>query len=185
MGWYRRSPRLISDALRTYTSKIVVPGNPIQESISRTNFFRRSLQPNFSRPFLKFHNKFSRIFCIMGSSKFNGKALFMMGRRGFTMSTDSEFSRGWAVSEPKNVLVVVLVGNYEKELGESQFKQIKAQFKGKILPPLHPDSIRVQSIAQDIIDALQKGLRKDRCGVISGTLLKVLVFLMRLMHMRQ
>ncbi|KAL0317686.1 UNVERIFIED_CONTAM: Mitochondrial metalloendopeptidase OMA1 [Sesamum angustifolium] len=136
MGWYRRSPRLIFDALRTYTSKIVVPRNPIQESISRTNFFRRSLQPNFSRPRVP---EISQQF-FKNSSLHNG--LNQIQRK-------SPFLDG-------------AKRNYEKELGESQFKQIKAQFKGKILPPLHPDSIRVQSIAQDIIDALQKGLRKEQ-----------------------
>ncbi|GFP84751.1 mitochondrial metalloendopeptidase oma1 [Phtheirospermum japonicum] len=94
------------------------------------------------------------------------------------------------VENPRNVFAVVLIGSgivitvyfgnletvpytkrthfvllsrtLEQELGETQFKQIKTQFKGKILPPLHPESIRVQSIAKDIIEALQKGLRKEQ-----------------------
>ncbi|KAL0382312.1 UNVERIFIED_CONTAM: DEAD-box ATP-dependent RNA helicase 7 [Sesamum calycinum] len=53
-------------------------------------------------------------------------------------------------------------GNLEKELGETQFNQLRKQFKGKILPPLHPESIRVQRISQDIIEALHKGLRKEQ-----------------------
>ncbi|KAL0371599.1 UNVERIFIED_CONTAM: Mitochondrial metalloendopeptidase OMA1 [Sesamum calycinum] len=198
MGWYRRSPRLISDALRTYTSKIVVPRNPIQESISRTNFFRRSLQPNFSRPRVpeisqqifknsSLHNGLKQ---IQWKSPFHdGAKRFYYVDRQRVYHFKPRGYRRW-FQNPKNVVVVVLVGsgvvitvyfgnletvpytkrshfvllsrNYEKELGESQFKQIKAQFKGKILPPLHPDSIRVQSIAQDIIDALQKGLRKEQ-----------------------
>ncbi|KAK4436346.1 Mitochondrial metalloendopeptidase OMA1 [Sesamum alatum] len=94
------------------------------------------------------------------------------------------------IQNPRNVLAMVLVGsgvvitvyfgnletvpytkrthfvllsrNLEKELGETQFNQVKKQFKGKILPPLHPESIRVQRISQDIIEALQKGLRKEQ-----------------------
>lgn len=49
----------------------------------------------------------------------------------------------------------------EKRLGESQFEQMKAAFKGKILPPIHPESVRVRMIANDIIDALQRGLKKE------------------------
>ncbi|KAL2541990.1 Peptidase family M48 family protein [Abeliophyllum distichum] len=61
----------------------------------------------------------------------------------------------------KRTHFVLLSKNLEKELGETQFKQIKASFKGKILPPLHPESIRVQAIAHHIIEALQRGLRKE------------------------
>ncbi|KAL0304159.1 UNVERIFIED_CONTAM: Mitochondrial metalloendopeptidase OMA1 [Sesamum radiatum] len=198
MGWYRRSPRLIFDALRTYTSKIVVPRNPIQESISRTNFCRRPLQPNFSRPRVSEISQqiFKNSSLHNGLKQIQWKSPFLDGAKRFYYVDRQRVyhfkPRGYRrwFQNPKNVLVVVLVGsgvfitvyfgnletvpytkrshfvllsrNYEKELGESQFKQIKAQFKGKILPPLHPDSIRVQSIAQDIIDALQKGLRKEQ-----------------------
>ncbi|KAK6121723.1 hypothetical protein DH2020_044533 [Rehmannia glutinosa] len=62
----------------------------------------------------------------------------------------------------KRTHFVLLSRTLEKELGETQFKQIKTQFKGKILPPLHPESIRVQRISQDIIEALQKGLSKEQ-----------------------
>lgn len=62
----------------------------------------------------------------------------------------------------KRTHFVLLSRAVEKELGESQFKQLKAQFKGKILPPLHPESIRIQRISQDIIEALQKGLMKEK-----------------------
>ncbi|XP_073043830.1 mitochondrial metalloendopeptidase OMA1-like [Primulina eburnea] len=95
----------------------------------------------------------------------------------------------WSQFSPRNVLIVVLVGSgvvitiyfgnletvpytkrthfvllsrsLEKELGENQFKQVKNQFKGRILPPLHPDSIRVQRISQDIIEALERGFKKE------------------------
>ncbi|KAK3447304.1 hypothetical protein EUGRSUZ_A02865 [Eucalyptus grandis] len=91
---------------------------------------------------------------------------------------------------PRNVLIVVLVGSgafvtvyfgnledvpytkrrhfvllsrdLERRLGESQFEQIKASFKGKILPPIHPESVRVRLIAKDIIEALQRGLRHEQ-----------------------
>ncbi|XP_054787219.1 mitochondrial metalloendopeptidase OMA1 [Prosopis cineraria] len=92
--------------------------------------------------------------------------------------------------DPRNVFIVVMVGSglfitvyfgnletvpytkrthfilmsksLERRLGESQFEQMKASFKGKILPAIHPESIRVRMIAKEIIDALQRGLRKEQ-----------------------
>ncbi|KAL2557299.1 mitochondrial metalloendopeptidase OMA1 [Forsythia ovata] len=61
--------------------------------------------------------------------------------------------------------------NLENELGETLFKQKKASFRGKLLPPLHPESIRVplhpesirvQRIVHHIIEALQRGLGKEK-----------------------
>ncbi|KAG4184553.1 hypothetical protein ERO13_A09G178700v2 [Gossypium hirsutum] len=97
--------------------------------------------------------------------------------------------RRW-IQNPRNVLIVVLVGSgvlitvyfgnletvpytkrkhfvllskdMEKKLGETQFEQLKAEFKGKILPAIHPESVRVRLIAKDIIDSLQKGLSHDQ-----------------------
>ncbi|KAK9059654.1 hypothetical protein SSX86_020358 [Deinandra increscens subsp. villosa] len=101
--------------------------------------------------------------------------------RGFKKWTDN----------PRNVLIVVLVGsgigvtmyfgnvetvpytkrkhlvllsnNLEKMIGESQFQNMKKeQFKGKILPAMHPASVRVRMISKDIIEALQRGLKKEQ-----------------------
>ncbi|KAK4280465.1 hypothetical protein QN277_012089 [Acacia crassicarpa] len=57
---------------------------------------------------------------------------------------------------------IALSKSFERMLGESEFEQWKASCKGKILPSVHPESIRVRMIAKDIIDALQKGLKKDQ-----------------------
>ncbi|XP_038877447.1 mitochondrial metalloendopeptidase OMA1 [Benincasa hispida] len=56
---------------------------------------------------------------------------------------------------------VLLSRTMERRLGESQFEQMKAAFKGKILPAVHPESVRVRLIAKDIIEALQRGLRQE------------------------
>ncbi|XVF09726.1 hypothetical protein REPUB_Repub07fG0120200 [Reevesia pubescens] len=97
--------------------------------------------------------------------------------------------RRW-IQNPRNALIIVLVGSgilitvylgnletvpytkrkhfvllskeTEKRLGESQFEQLKGSFKGKILPSIHPESVRVRLIAQDIIDSLQRGLSHDQ-----------------------
>ncbi|KAK9103513.1 hypothetical protein Sjap_020767 [Stephania japonica] len=96
--------------------------------------------------------------------------------------------RRW-IQNPRNAVIVVVVGsgvaislyfgnletvpytkrthfvllpiNVEKQLGELEFERVKAAFKGKILPPLHPQSVRVRLIAKDIIEALERGLVKD------------------------
>lgn len=57
---------------------------------------------------------------------------------------------------------VLLSKSMERQMGESQFNQIKGNFKGKVLPAIHPESVRVRLIAKDIIESLQKGLTKDR-----------------------
>ncbi|KAL1816367.1 hypothetical protein DCAR_0520754 [Daucus carota subsp. sativus] len=62
----------------------------------------------------------------------------------------------------KRTHFVLLPPGMEKRMGDSQFEEIKKQFKGKILPAIHPDSIRVRLIAKEIIEALQRGLRKEQ-----------------------
>lgn len=94
------------------------------------------------------------------------------------------------IDNPRNVLIVVLVGsgigvtiyfgnvetipytkrkhlvllskNLERMIGESQFQNMKAGFKGKMLPAMHPESVRVRMISKDIIEALQRGLKKEQ-----------------------
>jgi metalloendopeptidase OMA1, mitochondrial len=61
----------------------------------------------------------------------------------------------------KRTHLVLLSSNLERQLGQTQFEQIKGSYKGKILPPLHPDSVRVRLISTQIIKALQHGLKHD------------------------
>lgn len=62
----------------------------------------------------------------------------------------------------KRTHFVLLSKPMEKRIGETQFEQIKKTYKGKILPAIHPESIRVRLIAKEIIDALQRGLSHER-----------------------
>lgn len=57
---------------------------------------------------------------------------------------------------------MLLSKSMERKLGETQFEQMKAAFKGKIFPAIHPESIRVRLIANDIVKALQRGLSQER-----------------------
>ncbi|KAG8381445.1 hypothetical protein BUALT_Bualt06G0122700 [Buddleja alternifolia] len=186
MAWYRRSQRLIFDSFRSYTSKISQPRNPNIQSLSRTNFHTSPFKPaskisQISQPI--FTNPLKQNPFLDGAKRF-----YYVDRNQIRHFKPRGYRRWF--QNPRNAFVVVLVvsgfvitlyfGNLEtvpytkrthfvilsrtleKELGEKQFKQIKAQFKGKILPPLHPESIRVQRISQDIIEALQRGLSKEQ-----------------------
>ncbi|GMY17427.1 mitochondrial metalloendopeptidase oma1 [Fagus crenata] len=62
----------------------------------------------------------------------------------------------------KRTHFVLLSRSMERKLGETQFEQMKATFKGKILPAIHPESVRVRLISKEIIEALQRGLRNDQ-----------------------
>jgi Zn-dependent protease with chaperone function len=61
----------------------------------------------------------------------------------------------------KRTHLVLLSSSMERQLGETHFKQTKESFKGKILSPLHPDSVRIRLISTQIIKALQHGLKRD------------------------
>ncbi|XP_020586122.1 uncharacterized protein LOC110028562 [Phalaenopsis equestris] len=52
---------------------------------------------------------------------------------------------------------ILLSPSVERQLGEAQFNEIKSALRGKILPALHPDSIRVRLISKQIIEAVQRG----------------------------
>ncbi|XP_072952844.1 mitochondrial metalloendopeptidase OMA1-like [Typha angustifolia] len=69
-----------------------------------------------------------------------------------------------SVPYTKRTHFVLLSPSVERQLGESQFQQLKSALAGKILPALHPDSVRVRLISQDIIRALQVGLRRQEEG---------------------
>uniref|UniRef100_A0A0E0K4Z9 Peptidase M48 domain-containing protein n=1 Tax=Oryza punctata TaxID=4537 RepID=A0A0E0K4Z9_ORYPU len=54
--------------------------------------------------------------------------------------------------------LILLSPPLERQLGESQFNNLKKQLGPKILPPLHPDSIRVRLISSEIVRAVHRGL---------------------------
>ncbi|KAF0932551.1 hypothetical protein E2562_010433 [Oryza meyeriana var. granulata] len=54
--------------------------------------------------------------------------------------------------------LILLSPPLERQLGESQFAGLKKQLAPKILPPLHPESIRVRLIASEIVRAVHRGL---------------------------
>ncbi|KAL8137400.1 LOW QUALITY PROTEIN: hypothetical protein V2J09_003401 [Rumex salicifolius] len=61
----------------------------------------------------------------------------------------------------KRTHLVLLSKKFEKSLGNSLFKQIKDEYKGKLLPAIHPDSVRVRLIANDVMEAVHKGISHE------------------------
>ncbi|KAL5570100.1 hypothetical protein UlMin_026675 [Ulmus minor] len=72
------------------------------------------------------------------------------------------FGNSETIPYTKRTHLVLLSKSMERKLGESQFNEMKAAFKGKILPAIHPESIRVRLIANDIVQALQRGLSHEQ-----------------------
>ncbi|XP_065878625.1 mitochondrial metalloendopeptidase OMA1 isoform X2 [Euphorbia lathyris] len=63
---------------------------------------------------------------------------------------------------------VLLSKSIERKLGENEFEETKKAFKGKILPAIHPESVRVRLIAKEIIEALQRGLKQEHVWTDMG-----------------
>ncbi|XP_042058520.1 uncharacterized protein LOC121802898 isoform X1 [Salvia splendens] len=176
MGWYRRSTRFISDGFRRHTS---APRIPLHESPSlssrsapRILSLRHSLAQNqrksplidgAKRSYYVDRNKVHH-FKPRGYKRWsqNPRILFSMVLVGSGVVITVYFGNLETVPYTKRTHFVLLSSSLEKQLGESNFKTIKSEYKGKIVPPLHPESIRVQKIAQDIVEAVQKGLRKEQ-----------------------
>jgi len=61
----------------------------------------------------------------------------------------------------KRTHLILMPKEMEKKIGEREFEKMKAGFKGKLLPAMHPESVRVRMIANDIVEALKRGLSKE------------------------
>lgn len=191
MAFYRRA-KFAVDAVRNGFRSRILPKSPTPGSssrvsqncepsisarfsgfspISRTLGLANGLNRNQCNPFL---NGAKRYYYV------DRKQVYHFRPRG---------PKKW-FQNPRNVMIVVLVssgvvitlyfGNLEtipytkrthfvlmsrgmeRRLGEHQFEEMKASFKGKILPAIHPDSIRVRLISKEIIGALQRGLRHEQ-----------------------
>ncbi|KAL5130875.1 Mitochondrial metalloendopeptidase OMA1 [Glycine soja] len=144
MGWYRRG-KLALDCFRNLASR-VVPQNPIFQYSSRI------CQSGYTDSGSK-------------GARFNGLSLCCsisqrLGAQGVLIIV--YFGNLETVPYTKRTHLILLSKAMERRLGESQLEQMKADFKGRILPPIHPESVRVTMIANEIIDALLRGLRKEQ-----------------------
>ncbi|MED6148169.1 hypothetical protein PIB30_050584, partial [Stylosanthes scabra] len=62
----------------------------------------------------------------------------------------------------KRTHCILLSKALERQLGDVLFELTKLEYKGKILPPEHPDSVRIRMILKEITDALQRGFSKEQ-----------------------
>ncbi|TVU28424.1 hypothetical protein EJB05_19941, partial [Eragrostis curvula] len=64
---------------------------------------------------------------------------------------------------------IILPLKLELRLGELVLDELKKEMKsGQVLPPLHPDSVRVRRIASEIVGAVDRGLADHRRPVMLG-----------------
>lgn len=190
MASHRRA-QLALNAFRNFTSKLAPSGTSSPHRISRIPRLGSSILADNTPKVPIFSSPIPRRLGISNTNQFVGfeaKRFYYVDRYQ-VHHFRPRGPRRW-FQNPRNVLVVVLVGSgvlitvyfgnsetvpytkrkhfvlmsraMERRLGESQFEQVKASFKGKILPPIHPESIRIRLISQDIIQALQRGLRHEQ-----------------------
>nr|BCG50319.1 metallo peptidase-like protein [Beta vulgaris subsp. vulgaris] len=78
------------------------------------------------------------------------------------------FGNSEVVPYTKRKHLVLLSRTLERRIGDSQFEKMKEDFKGKILPAIHPDSVRVRLISKDIIESLERGISHERAWSSPG-----------------
>lgn len=191
MGLYTRS-KLFLDLFRKYTSKITPHNNikhsiPIRKehspslstinksklygfsSISRNLGFQFGSRKNqlgvlVERRYYYVDRNQVRHFRPRGPKKWfqNPRIFFIVTVLGCGVLITVYFGNLETIPYTKRTHFVIIPPRLEKKMGDSQFAEIKTKFKGKILPAIHPDSIRVRLIAKQIIEALQRGLKKEQ-----------------------
>ncbi|KAJ9553240.1 hypothetical protein OSB04_017285 [Centaurea solstitialis] len=183
-SWYRRSKLGFAAASRYFTS----PKPPIRTLISTTNHHNNSFSKFNNSPKIPLFSPVLNVDRSLGFRFFrNGYRDYYVDSQQIRHFKPRGFKRWF--ENPRNVFLAVIIGsgvgvtvyfgnvetipytkrrhlvlmskNMERMLGESQFQNMKAGFKGKILPAMHPESVRVKMISKDIIEALQRGLKKE------------------------
>ncbi|KAJ6417768.1 hypothetical protein OIU84_001197 [Salix udensis] len=164
MGCYRKA-KLALDALRSYTSKIVTRPSVEESAFSRIHQ-DGSLSSSSNPVKLSGFSKRYRVqhFKPRGPKRWfrNPRTVLIVVLVGSGAFITVYFGNLENVPYTKRKHFVLLSKTMERKMGETQFEQMKAAFKGKILPALHPESVRTRLIAQDIIDALQRGLKREQ-----------------------
>lgn len=139
----------IEVGLRSWTNTNRVAHNPFPSQAKRSYYVDRyqvrHFKPRGPRKWLQ-----------------NPKAVWTVVLLGSGALITLYFGNLETVPYTKRTHFVLLSKSMEKRIGESQFEQIKKTYKGKVLPAIHPESIRVRLIAKDVIDALQRGLSHER-----------------------
>ncbi|CAN6860732.1 unnamed protein product [Brassica oleracea] len=184
MSWYRRT-KLVFDSLRRNLNPKILPRSHLPSRINPTGKFsgfssiasgevglrswtntnRVAYNPFLSQAKRSYYvDRYQvRHFKPRGPRKWlqNPRAVWTVVLVGSGVLITLYFGNLETVPYTKRTHFVLLSKSMEKRIGESQFEQIKKTYKGKVLPAIHPESIRVRLIAKDVIDALQRGLSHE------------------------
>ncbi|KAL6513683.1 hypothetical protein OROHE_019543 [Orobanche hederae] len=164
MAWYKRSSRFIVDAIRLQKSVSTITfSHTSSPSNSRNSGFCQTLLRSFvSQNALKNMQCYKSPF-LDGPKRFFKPKGFKnwTGLLGYGVVISACYWGLERVPYTKRSHFVLLSASTEKKIAEYCMKRIKSEYKGKILPPLHPSSIRVQRIGHEIVEAAEKGLRKE------------------------
>ncbi|KAI8540316.1 hypothetical protein RHMOL_Rhmol09G0253200 [Rhododendron molle] len=148
----------------------LVPSFSLSSSISRNSCFNFSLKQNQYNPFLFSTRRcYSYYVTRLEAPRYRPKRKWYKNPR--TVIAVVLFTSGVVITVyfgnletvpyTKRKHFVLLPKNMERQIGEAQFQQIKQAFKGKILPTIHPESVRVKLVAKDIIEAVYRGLKRE------------------------
>ncbi|KAF3501022.1 hypothetical protein F2Q69_00043295 [Brassica cretica] len=184
MSWYGRT-KLVFDSLRRNLNPKILPRSHLPSRINPTGKFsgfssiasgevglrswtntnRVAYNPFLSQAKRSYYvDRYQvRHFKPRGPRKWlqNPRAVWTVVLVGSGVLITLYFGNLETVPYTKRTHFVLLSKSMEKRIGESQFEQIKKTYKGKVLPAIHPESIRVRLIAKDVIDALQRGLSHE------------------------
>ncbi|TYJ25380.1 hypothetical protein E1A91_A07G045900v1 [Gossypium mustelinum] len=164
---YCRRAKLVFNTLRSSFISQPIFSSPIRDSSSIISRNLGSSVSSSTRAKFSGLSSYSSILRRLGiySNNYTYDP-FLNGAKRFTMSTGVlvtvYFGNLETVPYTKRKHLVLLSEETEKQMGESQFEELKAAFKGKILPAMHPESVRVTLIAKHIIESLQRGLSHDQ-----------------------
>ncbi|KAF5805530.1 putative peptidase M48 [Helianthus annuus] len=164
MAWYRRSKLGFDTICRYFTA----PKPPINQLSKLTSASNNPIRfPKTSPTGYRYYyvdSRQVRHFKPRGFKRWidNPRNALIVVLVGSGIGVTMYFGNVETIPYTKRRHLVLLSKNMERTIGESQFQNMKAGFKGKILPAMHPESVRVRMISKDIIEALQRGLKKEQ-----------------------
>ncbi|KAF9615880.1 hypothetical protein IFM89_026806 [Coptis chinensis] len=169
MSWYRKS-KLALNSLTSLTSKFITSRAPNHQFKPRTSPYTISSLikkpiyeiPGFKRSYYVDRNQVHH-FRPRGPRRWfqNPRKVLILVLVGGGVIITLVYGNIETVPYTKRKHFVLLSRSLEKELGQREFERLKKSMKGKILPAIHPMSIRVRLIAKDLIEALQRGIKQE------------------------
>ncbi|XP_045813116.1 uncharacterized protein LOC123907070 [Trifolium pratense] len=195
MAWYRKG-KLVFDGFHRLAQSRVSSQNSIlkpSSRISSSGYFNLGSKGTIFNGFSSFSSISKRLETKGFEVNKNFRRFYYVDPRNVKHFA-TRGPKGW-FQNPRNIMIVVVVGSgvfitvcfgnmetvpytkrthvilisnkLERMIGESEFEKIKVAFNGKLLPAMHPESVRVTMIANDIVNALKRGLSQENENVWS------------------